>query len=167
MDIQKHMMRFFFALSSMLLVSACDADTQWVLESQESEKYSFTQFIKNIEKFPYTADQPKLSRVKEGFKQLSLGMKKDDVKKAMGEPDAESLNYKPMKKSKELVYTTWDYYLKRRERDLANDGFDEAVFLYFKPNGELYWAHSDNIAELKSLGGPHLNPEASIPTTNR
>jgi hypothetical protein len=167
MNSRKYGVRLFLALVSMLLVSACDAGTQWVFESQESERYSFTRFIESIEKFPYTADQSKSSRVREGFKRLSLGMKKDEVRKVMGEPDAESLNYKPMRKSKELIYTTWDFYLKRREAKLATDGFDEAIYLYFKPNGELYWADPSNIAELKPLGGPHLHPEGSIPITNR
>jgi len=145
----------------MLIVSICDADTQWVLESQESDKYSFTRFIESVQTFPYTADQSKLTRVRGGFKRLSLGMKKDDVKKIMGEPDAESHNYRPMKESKKLLYTTWDFYLKRHERNVATDGFDETVFLYFKPNQELYWAFPSNITGLKPLGGPHLHPEAS------
>lgn len=167
MNPRKYRTCFFFALSSVLLVSACDTDSKWVLQSHESEKYSFTRFMKSIEKFPYTADQSKLSRVREGLTRLSLGMRKDDVKKIMGEPDSEMLNYKPRQKSEELVDSTWTYYLKRFERDLVKEGFDESVVLYFKPNGELYWADPGNIAGLKSLGGPDLHPNASVRIMNR
>lgn len=146
----------------MLFVGACNADTKWVLRTHESEKYSFTRFLESIEKFPYMADEPKFSRVGEGFKQLSLGMRKDDVKKTMGEPDSEMLNYRPLDKSEKLVYSTWSYYLKRFQRDLVNEDFDEAITLYFKANEELYWADPRNISGFKPLGGPHLYPDAAI-----
>lgn len=157
---------FIFALFSILLVSACDAETKWVMQSHESEKYSFTGFLKGIEKFPYTANQSKLSRVKGDSKRLSLGMKKDDVKKIMGKPDSEMLHYRAKQKDKELIYSTWSYYLKRFERELGNSSFDEAVVLHFKSNNEeLYWVDADNLEGFKSLGGPNLHPESIITIT--
>ena len=141
------------------------AGSKWVMRSYESEKYSFTRFLEGIERFPYTAQQSKYSRVKEGFKHLSIGMRKIDVKKAMGEPDYEMVHYKQNKNGEELIYSTWSYSLKRFEKDLGNDDFDEAVVLHFKPNEELYWAFPDKIAGLKSLGGPRLYPEAMITIT--
>ena len=167
MNFRNHATYLFFVVSSVLLVSACDTDTKWVLESHESQRYSFTRFVAGIEKFPYTADQSKISRVREGFKRLSLGMRKDNVRKIMGEPDSEMLNYKPKQNSEELIDSTWAYYLKRSERNLAKEGFDEALVLYFKPNEELYWADPDNIAGLKPLGGPDLHPNASVRIMNR
>ncbi|MHB8623626.1 MAG: hypothetical protein ACYC9J_13100 [Sulfuricaulis sp.] len=89
--IWKYVYGLFVASLLMLLVGASNADPQWMLEPHQSDKYSFNRFIESIDKFPYTANESKLSRVKEGFKRLSLGMKKDDVKKIMGEPDAELL----------------------------------------------------------------------------
>jgi outer membrane protein assembly factor BamE (lipoprotein component of BamABCDE complex) len=167
MNLRRYTAYLFFALSSVLLISACDTDPKWVLRSRESEKYSFTRFLENIGNFPYTANQSKVSRVRKGFRRLSLGMRKDDVRKIMGAPDAEMLNYKSKQESEELVDSTWAYYLKRFERNLANEGFDEVLVLYFKPNEELYWADPDNIAGLKPLGGPELYPNASIPSVNR
>jgi len=155
----------FVALFLISLVGACDTGSKWVMRSYESEKYSFTRFLEGIERFPYTAQQSKYSRVKEGFKHLSIGMRKIDVKKAMGEPDYEMVHYKQNKNGEELIYSTWSYSLKRFEKDLGNDDFDEAVVLHFKPNEELYWAFPDKIAGLKSLGGPRLYPEAMITIT--
>lgn len=166
MIFRKHGMYFIFVLFSILLVSACDAGTKWVMQSHESEKFSFTRFLKGIEKFPYTADQSKLSRVKTGSKLLSLGMKKEDVKKIMGEPDSEMLHYRTKQKDKDLIYSTWSYYLKRFERELGNSNFDQAVVLHFKSNNEeLYWVDADNLEEIKSLGGPNWHPESTTTIT--
>ena len=150
------------ALFLMPLVGACDTESKWVMRSQESEKYSFTRFLEGIERFPYAAEQTKYSRVKEGFKRISIGMQKVDVKKVMGEPDYEMVHYKPKQKGEQFIYSTWTYNLKRFEKNLGNSDFDEAVVLHFKPNEELYWALPGKIAGLKSLGGPHLYPEATI-----
>ena len=162
MNFGKYVTRLSLVLFTILLASACDTGPEWAMRSYESENYSFTRFIENIERFPYTADQSKLSRVREGFKRLSLGFKKDDVKKIMGEPDFEMLHYKPKQKSEELIYSTWSYSLKRFESNLGKWDFDVAVVLHFKPNAELYWADPGNIAGLKHLGGPDLYPEAMI-----
>lgn len=161
MNFGKYVTCFFVVVLSIPFLGACDAETQWVLRS-EPGKYSFARFLESIEKFPYTADQSKLSKVREGFKRLSLGMRKDDVKKILGEPDSEMVSYKPKQKSKELIYSTWAYYLKRFERDLATEDFDEVVFLHFKPNEELYWADPGNIAGLEPVGGSALYPEGVI-----
>lgn len=165
MSFRKCVRHFFVVVLCMPLVAACDSNTHPVLESHESQKYSFSRFIENIESFPYTAAQSKLSKVREGFKRLSLGTGKGEIKKIMGEPDSETMSYKPTKKNKGLIYSTWGYYLKRSERNLATDGFDATVVLYFKPNGELYWADPINVAGLKVLGGPQLHPEALVDGT--
>lgn len=156
---------FFLVVLFSPLVVACDSNTHLALESHESQEYSFSRFIGNIESLPYTADQSKLSEVKEGFKRLSLGMRKNEIKKIMGEPDSETMSYKPTKKNKALIYSTWGYYLKRFARNLVTDGWDAMVILYFKPNGELYWADPINVPGLKVLGGPQLHPEALVDGT--
>lgn len=152
--IHRHLSFLFFAVFPTILVMACDGDRMGGREFHESEKHSFSRFIEGIERFPYVADQQKNSRVREGFKRLSIGMHKDDVKKAMGEPDSEMFEYSKTNKDKELVGSTWGYYLKRTERNLATPNYDEAVFLYFKPNNELYWAQPENVNGLETLGAP-------------
>lgn len=166
MNFHRYGTYFISILFSILLVSACDAETKWVMQSHESEKYSLTRFLKGIEKFPYTADQSKFSRVKAGSKRLSLGMKKDDVEKIMGKPDSEMLHYRPKEKGKELIYSTWSYYLKRFERELGNSSFDQALVLHFKSNNEeLYWVDPGSLEGFNSLGGPNLHPESIITIT--
>jgi hypothetical protein len=153
MKLRENFALFGFALLSAILLGACDSDTTGVREFHESEKHSFSQFISGIERFPYLADRQKVSRITEGFKRLSVGMRKDDVEKAMGKPDSEMLEYSETKNGKALVGSTWGYYLKRKERELANPSSDEAVFLYFKVNDELYWAQPENVVGLEALGG--------------
>lgn len=157
-------MRMTRVLALLLIpfASACDKGAEWVLESHESERYSFTQFMDRVGKFPYAAEQSKLNRVQEGFKRLKPGMRKDEIRHILGEPDSEFLNYKRKEKHRELIYSTWGYHLKRFDRRMSNEGFDQAIILYFKSNEELYWADPNNIAALKPVGGPDLYPEAMI-----
>lgn len=124
--------------------------------SRESERYRFSKFIESIETLPYTADQSKVSRVQEGFKRLSLGMRKEDVQKLMGNPDGEWFDYSLNgTDTEEFTGSAWAYSLKRFDYDLASEE-DQAINLYFKPNEELYWAYPVNVAGLAPLGGPNL-----------
>ena len=154
MNLRENAALLVLALCPTILIGACDRNAAEVREFHETERYSFSQFIAGIESFPYQAEQRKVSRVKEGFKLLSVGMTKSDVEKAMGKPDSEELEYSRTNKDKELIGSTWGYYLKRTEPELANPSSDEAVFLYFKLNDELYWAQPENVVGLETLGGP-------------
>jgi hypothetical protein len=145
--------------------AACDGGARPLLESHESERYGFTRFMESIAKFPYSAEERKVSRVKEGFRRLVVGMDKDAVGRLMGEPDAEMLHYKPTSKGKELVYSTWTYYLKRFEREQFKEDFDQMVALYFKPDGVLYWADPGHTDGLMAVGAPTLYPESMISGT--
>lgn len=152
------MTRVLIFLSIAVMVG-CRDGASTSLESHESQNYGFTRFIDSIGSFPYTAEATKISRVKAGFSRLAVGMGKDAVRRSMGEPDAEFVHYKPTAAVKDLVYTTWAYYLKRFEREQFNEGFDQAVVLYFKPNDELYWADPDGVEGLRPIGAPDLHPE--------
>lgn len=83
-------------------------------------------------------------------------MSKDEIKKILGEPDSEMFDYLEMQENKKLTGSSWGYYLKRFDRELATVRYDEAVFLSFNTNETLYWAQLETVAGLKSLGGPHL-----------
>jgi hypothetical protein len=117
----------------------------------ESGKYNFYEFIGSIEEFPYTAKEEKIDRVKNGFDLLLIGMSKEEVLKNMGEPDSEDFSYK-LSNGKKLLYSTWGYYLKRFEKEISTEGYDEAIFLYFKPNNKLYWAKPEGIRGFESKG---------------
>jgi hypothetical protein len=143
-----------FVTLSVVFVSACERDASWHLESHESEEYSFSRFMDNINSFPYTADPSKISRVKEGFHRLAVGMRKDEVRNIVGAPDSAMIHYKFAKGNQESLYSTWGYYLKRHERNLAKDDLDVMVTLYFNLDEELYFAFPDNVAGLTPLGKP-------------
>lgn len=160
-DLRKYVARISLVLSSIVFVSSCDTPPSG-LEVHESDKYSFSEFMKGMKRFPYTADQSKFSRVTEGFRRLSLDMRKGDVIQIMGRPDAEWFDYRIDKNSKELVESSWGYYLKRFEAELGTEGFDEAIFLHFKLSDELYWAYPSSISGLEPVGGPHLYLEGAI-----
>jgi hypothetical protein len=144
-------------LLGMALAVACDDTARPVLVSQESDRFSFTGFLDGIGKYPYEADQEKQARVIAGFGRLVPGLSMDDVAKSMGNPDAEFLNSISSKTGNKLAYTTWAYYLRRHDRDRFKEGFDQAVFVHFKPNGEVYWADPASTPGLIRVGSPDLH----------
>ncbi len=122
--------------------------------SEESHDYRFSAFIENIGKFPYEAEAEKRKRVTGGFSKLTLGLNKDDVKKMLGEPDAEFFDYDTTR-GKTYVGSSWGYYLRRHEAKYANDKYDQVVFIYFNPEEKLYLAIPDNIDSLHTKGSPY------------
>ncbi len=138
-----------------IFLFSCKEKVIYTGSEEESQNYKFSQFIKQIHKFPYEAGAEKRKKVIEGFSKLTLGIDKEKVKKLLGEPDAESFSYDTTK-GKIYVGSSWGYYLRRHEAVYANEQYDQTVSLYFDPDGKLYWVHQDNIDTLKDKGGPHL-----------
>lgn len=149
------MNKFIFASLLLLaftsILTACDSPNQHVIEIQESKKYSFTQFIENIESFPFVAKEEKISKIKSGFERISLKMGKNEIETIIGAPDSEMFDYKENK----LIGSAWGYYIERTEKELANERLDKILFLYFSENGQLYWAQPVNLEGLVSIGGPY------------
>jgi hypothetical protein len=149
-------------ISAIVLAAGCSQPDVVRLESHESQKYSFTQFLNQTRDFPYTAQQEKFLRVRDGFQKLRVGTNKDQVRAALGDPDAEMLNFRISHNEKVLLYTTWAYYLKRRERERYDESFDQVAVLYFKPNDELYWADPGRLAGAIAVGSPDLHPDGVV-----
>ena len=134
---------------------SCKGKITYTGSVEESQNYRFSEFIKNIQSFPYEASPEKRKKVIEGFSKLTLGIDKGEVKKILGEPDAEFFSYDTTR-GKTYLDSSWGYYLRRHEANHANDKYDQVVSIYFDPGEKLYWAHSDNIDLLKDKGGPQL-----------
>ncbi len=81
-------------------------------------------------------------------------MNKEEVKKMLGEPDAEFFSYNTTRVKKYMGFS-WGYYLRRHEAEHAYDN-DQVVFIYFNPDEKLYWAKPDSIDMLRSKGGPDI-----------
>jgi hypothetical protein len=139
---------------STLLIS-CKEKVTYTGSDEESQNYRFSEFIKDIQSFPYETSPEKRKKLIEGFSKLTLGIDKKEAKKILGEPDADFFSYDTTK-GKIYSGSSWGYYLHRHEAAYANDQHDQTIFIYFDPQEKLYWAHSDNIDSLKDKGGPHL-----------
>lgn len=148
---RKNLFQFLLVCCLILIIIGCEKEQRVGEMIIESGKYNFQEFIERIEKFPYTANEEKTDRVKKGYDLLLIGMSKDEVLKSMGEPDSEDFSYK-LSNGKDLLYSTWGYYLKRVDKELANEGYDQAIFLFFNPNNELYWAKPNGIKGLEPKG---------------
>jgi hypothetical protein len=81
------------AFLSAILFS-CKGKVIYTRYEEESQRYKFSEFIKNINGFPYEATVESREAAIKGFQKLTLGMDKEDVKKIIGEPDAEFFSYK-------------------------------------------------------------------------
>ena len=147
-------------LCCIMLLCACKPEPKWVARFVESDKYSFSKFIDGIKQFPYRADKSKFSRVVGNFDSLKTGMLKAEAIKILGEPDAEEFEFR-YPDEKNVVGSSFGYYLTRMGRELANDQ-DKDVFLYFNKNGELYWVHPSNL-KLNDIGGPRVEKIGSKP----
>lgn len=145
-------MHLFLPLVIILLIGCTGEDSFHV--TREGTDYSFTTFIKSINNFPYEASKSKQGEVRTGYKSLSIGMDKKDVLEMLGEPDAESLYYDSVKGQETFLNSSWGYYLHRHERELANEKFDRAVFIYFDVNEKMFWALPTNIESLAEIGSP-------------
>jgi hypothetical protein len=116
----------------------------------------------SVATFPYEASDRKRLRVTGGFGHLAAGMTMDEVGKTLGEPDSEMLHSKPTQAGSRLLYTTWAYYLRRHERRKVTPELDQAIFVYFKPDGTMYWAQPVLVPGLKDIGSTDLHPEGTI-----
>ena len=66
---------------------------------------------------------------------LKIKMSTDTVRKLLGEP---TLTQKPAdKKTGRISKIYWNYYLKKKDKDSANEKWDVYLFLIFSPNTKL------------------------------
>jgi hypothetical protein len=137
------------------IILGCKEKVIYTGYEEESLNYQFSKFIKNIPTFPYEATPEKRDKIVRGFSKISVGINKTTAKELIGEPDAEVYSYETTN-GKKYSGSSWGYYLRRQQAELANEKYDQTVFLYFDPDEKLYWAHPDNIELLKDKGGPNL-----------
>jgi hypothetical protein len=139
-----------------VILFSCEDRVIHTGHTEESQKYKFSEFTKNIETFPYEASADKRIKVLDGFAKLLLGMDKKEANALLGEPDAEFFSYDTTKGNKTFSGSSWGYYLHRHEEVYAKEQYDQTLFLYFDLNNKLYWANPHNIDTIEVIGGPHL-----------
>ena len=137
----------------ILTIFSCSNENTVSIIIEEGQIYSFSKFIGGISEFPYEAPIYKREKVISGFQNLKVGINKKKTVELLGEPDAESFSY-DVTKGRIFKGSSYAYYLSRYEANLANNSYDEGVFIHFDINGKLYWAFSNNIEVLKEIGTP-------------
>jgi hypothetical protein len=142
----------YWILFLLVMLSACNSDTIWDYKFIESDKYSISKFFSEINEYPYVADNKKISKIYDGYESLKIGLSKNEAINFLGEPDFEEFAYK-YPDEKNIISSSFGYYLKRVKKELATVEEDKMLFLTFNPKGELFWVHSDNMG-LKDIGGP-------------
>ena len=99
--------------------------------------------------YGYVATQEREQEIITGFRKLSVGQSREDVREAMGPPDsAETMwgkdDFKP--------FTGWSYMYKIRMRPVGPNTSDVCIHVFFNPKGKLEWAVPSHIAGLSEVG---------------
>jgi hypothetical protein len=109
----------------------------------ERDKWCFSTFIGDIDSWPYDMPEPRHAALLKGYESLAIGQSKNEVKRHIGAPDAES--FSTMRSGTNETHTSsWAYYVHREEAELARPG-DKAVFVEFTSAGMLLRASACNL----------------------
>lgn len=107
---------------------------------------------------PYVAKSDRKERVFDNYSKLKLEMTMSQVEQLLGKPDfsaprasghlSNDAHPAPTVCSEQITYM-----LKKTSDNMA-DTSDEAIYLFFSPEGKLTWAAPQNLPRLQQLGGP-------------
>jgi hypothetical protein len=132
-------------------VSCGERDSETQLAPVSDGKRSYNDFKQAVGSFPYTAPQERQNRIRSGYAQVAVGANKDEVARALGEPDFTQNDY-----SKEArpgwLGSSWSYYLSKRS-DGGNVS-DPVVHVFFGTDGRATWIVPSNIEGLHEKGSP-------------
>ncbi|MCL2523807.1 MAG: hypothetical protein FWF20_00620 [Betaproteobacteria bacterium] len=83
--------------------------------------------VKEIEVYPYIANAKQVAKVKDGYRQVTIGMHPAEVVAIMGEPDEIRPLYEPnITREKVIGYTHW-YVLRRLVKSGSYNKRNESV----------------------------------------
>lgn len=101
--------------------------------------------------FEYVATAEREAQIVAGFPKLKLGQSREEVRAALGLPDAAGPGYG---KEYNPRFHGWGYMYKIRMRAEGPNTNDVCVQVFFNPAGELKWAVPNHIPGLKEIGDP-------------
>ena len=132
-------------------VSCGERDSETQLAPVSDGERSYNDFEQAVGSFPYTASQERQNRIRSGYAQVAVGATKDEVARALGEPDfSQDLYSKDARPG--WLGSSWSYYLSKR-----SDGvnmFDPVVQVFFGTDGRATWIVPSNIEGLHEKGSP-------------
>ncbi len=139
-------------LCLLIATTACGrTDLPQVVPTRDGKR-SYEEFKASVGSFPYNAPRERRERILAGYSKLDVGVTKDEVAAAIGEPDYSQLNYGPKGPNMPLIGSSWVYYLSKRG-DRANN-LDPVVHVFFGTDGRARWIVPSNIEGLHEKGSP-------------
>lgn len=103
-----------FVLIAILFSASCQSATNAIM-------------VKEIEVYPYIANAKQVAKVKDGYRQVTIGMHPAEVVAIMGEPDEIRPLYEPnITREKVIGYTHW-YVLRRLVKSGSYNKRNESV----------------------------------------
>lgn len=100
--------------------------------------------------YGYVATAEREAQIIAGFRNLTVGQSREEVRDAMGAPD----EAKPMyRKAHNMPFIGWSYTYKIKMRSGGPNMNDVCVEVFFSADGTLHWAVPNHIAGLEEIGG--------------
>lgn len=134
-------------LGLLITTASCGGSEPQTVATRDGKR-SYQEFRATIATFPYTASRERRGRTVEGYSRLRVGMTKEEVSVAIGEPDYSQLT---ASKSPGPGWTgsVWMYYLSMRS-DGANTS-DAVVHVFFDREDRAVWIVPSNIDGLHEM----------------
>jgi hypothetical protein len=107
---------------------------------------------------PYLSSAARKQQITGRYSKLKLNMSLEEVKLLLGDPDFSTslpkarLASRPP--SEEGCATQVAYILKKTSENMT-DTADVAIYMFFTPEGRLYWAAPQNLPDLRPFGSPN------------
>jgi hypothetical protein len=109
---------------------------------------SFIDFVRSIKAFPYKAPSVKRGLILKEYKELFIGMNKQEVIAIIGSPDyADTYRHKG---------SYWAYVLSMRAPKFIDPLTDQYLFIFFELEGKTYWIVPNNIQSVEQKGKPPI-----------
>jgi hypothetical protein len=99
--------------------------------------------------FGYVATAEREAQIIAGFRKLSVGESREDVREAMGPPDV----VEPMRsKEYNMPFIGWHYLYEIKMRRGPPNTNNVYASVFFSPDGTLHWAVPNQVAGLDEVG---------------
>ena len=126
----------------------CNAEYPQLIHFDEQKTES--EFLTDINKFPYEISKERKSRILDNYSKLAIGIPKEQVIILIGKPDF-STGLSGKSASSEITGIMWTYYFYKEKNNLGIADTDIRVNLSFDTEGKLTSAWPSGIKGLKEI----------------
>lgn len=136
---------FLCATAILALLSGCHGVDRNGVAPSGQEVISSRPVAKESEKPYLLIDEGQRKMLIQKVQKIQIGTSCEEVKSVLGPPWSDDLQYKK-DWSHELIGRTFDYYVRKQDKDLVNEKLDQYVEFRFDPDNRLTSIYAQNVA---------------------